>query len=502
MERESEAFKWRAREDSSEARRCVGRRPRHSGFLALTPLSSYPSLSVARRTKKLWQGRFAAPPSRVAEEFTSSLRFDRRLWSYDLRGSEAHCQMLARQGIIPKKDADKILAGLGQIRKEFLADSFRFLPSDEDIHSAIERRLTEIAGPAGGRLHTARSRNDQVVLDMRMYLKEVIGNLRVALDEVREAIARLARKHIDLVMPGYTHQQRAQPVLLAHHLLAYYDMLGRDDERFADCRSRVDVMPLGSGALAGVPYPIDRAFVARQLGFHRLSENSIDAVSDRDFIAEFLAATAILFVHLSRLCADLTLWATTEFGFVEFPDEFSTGSSIMPQKKNPDVAELVRGKAGRTFGSLQAVLTVMKGLPLAYHSDLQEDKEPMFDAADTALATLRTLAAMLPGLRFDASRMRDAARGFLLATELADFLVGKGLPFRQAHGVVGALVQHCLKTGKALDELSLGDLRRFSTRFDRDVQGRLTPESAVALRRSAGGTARENVERRLQKILA
>ena len=316
--------------------------------------------------------------------------------------------MLARQNIIPAKEAEKILAGLAQIRKEFLSERFRFLASDEDIHSAIERRLTEIVGPPGGHLHTARSRNDQIVLDVRLYLKDVIGNLRVALDEVREVLARLARQTIDLVMPGYTHQQRAQPVLLAHHLFAYYDMLGRDDERFADCRSRVDMMPLGSGALAGVPYPIDRAFVARQLGFHRISENSIDAVSDRDFIAEFLAATSILFVHLSRLCADLTLWATAEFGFVEFPDEFSTGSSIMPQKKNPDVAELVRGKSGRIFGSLVAVLTVMKGLPLAYQSDLQEDKEPMFDAADTALATLRTLAAMLPALRFDA---RTHARG-------------------------------------------------------------------------------------------
>jgi len=455
---------------------------------------------VGRKAKKLWQGRFSAPPSRTAEEFTSSLRFDRRLWSYDLRGSEAHCQMLARQGIIPKREADKILAGLAQIRKEFLSDRFRFLPSDEDIHTAIERRLIEIVGAAGGHLHTARSRNDQIVLDVRLYLKEVIGNLRVAIADLRDVLARLARKHADLVMPGYTHMQRAQPVLLAHHLLAYYDMLGRDDERFADCRSRVDLMPLGSGALAGVPYPVDREFVARLLGFHRLADNSIDAVSDRDFVAEFLAATAILFVHLSRLCADLTLWATTEFGFVEFPDEFSTGSSIMPQKKNPDVAELARGKSGRIFGSLQALLTTMKGLPLAYQSDLQEDKEPMFDSADTALATVKTLSAMLPGLRFDGERMREAASGFLLATELADFLVEKGLPFREAHGVVGAVVRHCLKTGKELDHLSLAELRRFSARFDREVLSRLTPEAAIARRRAAGGTARENVERRLKKI--
>jgi argininosuccinate lyase len=456
--------------------------------------------SVAPKTKKLWQGRFSAPPSRLAEEYTASIGFDRRLWSYDLRGSEAHCQMLARQHIIPAKEADKILGGLAQIRKEFLSDRFRFLPSDEDIHSAIERRLTAIIGPAGGHLHTARSRNDQIVLDVRLYLKDAIGNIRVALDEVREALARQARETIDFVMPGYTHQQRAQPVLLAHHLLAYYDMLGRDDERFADCRSRVDMMPLGSGALAGVPYPIDRVFVARQLGFHRVSENSIDAVSDRDFVAEFLAAASILFVHLSRLSADLTLWATAEFGFVEFPDEFSTGSSIMPQKKNPDVAELVRGKSGRIFGSLLAVLTVMKGLPLAYQSDLQEDKEPLFDAADTTLATLRTLAAMLPRLRFDGERMRAAAQGFLLATELADFLVEKRLPFREAHGVVGAVVRHCLKTNKQLETLTLAELRRFSSRFDREALRRLTPEAAIARRRAPGGTARDNVERRLEKI--
>jgi argininosuccinate lyase len=455
---------------------------------------------MARKPKKLWEGRFSTPPSRLAEEFTSSVGFDRRLWPYDIRGSEVHCKMLARQGIIPKKDASRILAGLGQIRKELLSSRFRFLPSDEDIHSAIERRLTEIVGAAAGHLHTARSRNDQVVLDVRLFLKEVIGTLRVVLDDVREALARLARTNLDLVMPGYTHQQRAQPVLLAHHLLAYFDMLGRDDERLADCRSRVDVMPLGSGALAGVPYPIDRAFVAHELGFHRTSENSIDAVSDRDFIAEFLAALAILFVHLSRLAADLTLWATAEFGFVEFPDEFSTGSSIMPQKKNPDVAELIRGKSGRMFGHLQALLVVMKGLPLAYQSDLQEDKEAMFDATDTALATLRTVAALLPGLHFHGGRMREAARGFLLATELADYLVEKGMPFRQAHGVVGAVVRHCLQAGKELEKLSLTELRRFSSRFDREVFRRLTPEAAVERRIAPGGTARQNVERRLEKI--
>ncbi|MEA2627351.1 MAG: argininosuccinate lyase, partial [Candidatus Binatota bacterium] len=305
---------------------------------------------------KLWEGRFAGRPAAIAERFTRSLGFDRRLHSYDLRGSEAHCRMLARQRIIPRRDAEKILAGLGRIRREMDAGRFEFLDSDEDIHSAIERRLGELAGAAAGRLHTARSRNDQVVLDVRLYLKDEIATLRRRLAEVRMALARLARTNLALVMPGYTHLQRAQPILLAHHLLAYYDMLGRDDARYADALVRIDVMPLGSGALAGVPYPIDRAFVARELGFARISENSIDAVSDRDFVAEFLAATAILFVHLSRLASDLTLWATEEFGFVDFPDEFSTGSSIMPQKKNPDVAELIRGKTGRVFGHLQSLL--------------------------------------------------------------------------------------------------------------------------------------------------
>ncbi|MGH7856922.1 MAG: argininosuccinate lyase, partial [Candidatus Binatia bacterium] len=329
---------------------------------------------MAARPKKLWEGRFAAPPSLIAERYTSSLRFDRRLWPYDLRGSEAHCRMLARQGIVPRAEAAKILKGLARIRRELASGKFRFLSSDEDVHSAIERRLIELVGPAGGRLHTARSRNDQVVVDVRLYMKDTIARVQGGIDGVRKALARLARRYVDAVMPGYTHLQRAQPVLLAHHLLAYYDMLGRDAGRFDDCLSRLDVLPLGSGALAGVPYPVDRRFLAGELGFARVSENSIDAVSDRDFVAEFLAATAILFTHLSRLASDLTLWATEEFGFVALPDEFSTGSSIMPQKKNPDVAELLRGKSGRVFGNLQAVLVVMKGLPLAYQSDLQEDK--------------------------------------------------------------------------------------------------------------------------------
>ncbi len=455
---------------------------------------------MTRATKKLWQGRFSAPPSRVAEEYTSSLRFDRRLWPYDIRGSRAHCQMLTRQGIIPEKDGQAILHGLDRVEKELAADRFQFLPSDEDIHSAIERRLTEIVGAAGGRLHAARSRNDQVVVDVRLYLRDVIEQARGKLDEVARALARLARANLDVVMPGYTHMQRAQPVLLAHHLLAYYEMLSRDGERFADCGRRSDTLPLGSGALAGVPYPLDRAFVQRELGFQRLSENSIDAVSDRDFLAEFAAAAAILFVHLSRLAADLTLWATAEFGFVEFPDDFSTGSSIMPQKKNPDVAELVRGKSGRMFGHLQALLTLQKGLPLAYQSDLQEDKEALFDAVDTTLSTLDVLAALLPKLRFVPERMRGAAGGFLLATELADFLAEKGVPFREAHGVAGAIVRHCLEAGKELEKLSLAELRRFSKEFDREIFSRLTPEAAVERRSAIGGTARASVERKLEKI--
>ncbi len=455
---------------------------------------------MTRATKKLWQGRFSAPPDRVAEEYTSSLRFDRRLWPYDIRGSRVHCQMLARQGIISEKDGQAILQGLDRVEKELGSDRFPFLHSDEDIHSAIERRLTEIVPAAGGRLHTARSRNDQVVVDVRLYLRDVTQQVQEKTGGVSRALARLARANLDVVMPGYTHMQRAQPVLLAHHLLAYYEMLSRDGERFADCGRRSDTLPLGSGALAGVPYPIDRAFVQRELGFQRLSENSIDAVSDRDFLAEFAAAAAILFVHLSRLAADLTLWATAEFGFVEFPDDFSTGSSIMPQKKNPDVAELVRGKSGRMFGHLQALLTLQKGLPLAYQSDLQEDKEALFDAVDTTLSTLDVLASLLPKLRFVPERMRSAAGGFLLATELADFLVERGVPFREAHGVAGAIVRHCLEAGQELEKLSLAELRRFSKRFDREIFSRLTPEAAVERRSAIGGTARASVERRLEKI--
>jgi argininosuccinate lyase len=408
--------------------------------------------------------------------------------------------MLARQGILPKGDAAKILKGLDAIERELASGRFRFLDSDEDIHTAIERRLTELVGPAGGRLHTARSRNDQIVLDVRLYLKDASARVREGVAAVRLALARLARRYRDAVMPGYTHLQRAQPILLSHHLLAYYDMLGRDDERLADAAERADVLPLGSGALAGVPYRIDREFLARELGFSRIAENSIDAVSDRDFVAEFLAALAILFAHLSRLAADLTLWATEEFRFVEFPEEFSTGSSIMPQKKNPDVAELVRGKSGRVFGALQAVLVTMKGLPLAYQSDLQEDKEPLFDAADTAIASLEVLAALLPKLRFDTERMREAARGFILATELADYLVEKGVPFREAHAVVGRIVRYCLKEGRDLDKLRLEELTAFSRRFDADVLSRLDPEEAVRRRRAPGGTAPENVERRLKRI--
>jgi argininosuccinate lyase len=455
---------------------------------------------MARKPVKLWEGRFQGAPARVAERFTRSLAFDRRLWAQDVRGSEAHCRMLAKQKIIPAVAARKILAGLGKVRAELAAGRFRFLDSDEDIHSAVERRLTELIGPEAGHLHTARSRNDQVVTDVRLWMKAEIAEIRERIGALRQAIARLARANVDLVMPGYTHLQRAQPVLLAHHLLAYYDMVGRDEDRLRDALVRVDVLPLGSGALAGVPYPLDRPFVARELGFARISENSIDAVSDRDFIAEFLAGLSILFVHLSRLAGDITLWATEEFGFVEVPDEFSTGSSIMPQKKNPDVAEIVRGKSGRMFGNLQTLLVIMKGLPLAYNSDLQEDKEALFDAADTARATLDVTTAMLPGLRFDGEKMRLASRGLLLATELADHLVERGLPFRDSHRVVGAVVRHAIAQKKTLEDFSLAELRQFSDRFDALVLKRLTPEAAIDRRKLPGGTARANVERRLRKI--
>ena len=453
------------------------------------------------KKKKLWGGRFTSATANSVEAFTASIAIDARLYRHDIQGSIAHAKMLAKQGIIPARDAQKIVRGLETIEREIDEGKFAFSEADEDIHMNIERRLTRLIGPAGGKLHTARSRNDQVALDMRLYLRDEVKIVIAAVQGLQQALARTAKKYLDVIMPGYTHLQRAQPVLFSHHLLAYFDMFDRDRERFAGCLERINVLPLGAGALAGTTFPIDRAYVAKLLGFPRLSKNSIDAVSDRDFLLEFLAASSILFVHLSRLADELVLWSTQEFGFVELPDGYCTGSSMMPQKKNPDVPELIRGKTGRVFGHLQALLTVMKGLPLAYNRDLQEDKVPLFDTADTVKASVKIMGEVVAGMKVMPERMLNAARdGFMNATDLADYLVERGLPFRVAHQVAGTIVQFCVDKGKRIEELPLTELRRFSDKIEKDVYSYLSAEAVVGRRRALGGTARKNVVRRLRDL--
>jgi argininosuccinate lyase len=454
-------------------------------------------------SSKPWGGRFSAGADPTAEAFTSSLSFDRRLWPHDIRGSAAWARALERAGLIDATERAAIERGLESVRAELESGRFTFRRELEDIHMNIERRLIEIAGPVGGKLHTGRSRNDQIALDERLYLRDVLGDVDAALVAVQSALLAQAEKHREAAMPGYTHLQRAQPVLLAHHLLAYVAMLDRDRERFADCGRRVNVMPLGSAALAGAAFVIDREALARDLGFAAPSANSMDAVADRDYVLEFLAAAAVLGMHCSRLAADLTLWATSEFGFVEFADAFATGSSIMPQKKNPDVAELIRGKTGRLYGNLMAVLTVMKGLPLTYNSDMQEDKEPLFDTVDTLEAVLRVLPPMLESLTFRVDRMLHAAGAFYsTATDLADYLVRKGLPFREAHEVVGRAVREGIARSKELGELSLEELKRFSPLIEKDVYGALSVESSLRARAVTGGTAPDAVARAIAQARA
>jgi len=453
------------------------------------------------RDKKLWGGRFAGRTAGSVEAFTASIDVDKRLYRHDIAGSIAHARMLAKQRIISQREARRIARGLEAIQREIEEGKFRFSIADEDIHMNIERRLIAKIGKAGEKLHTARSRNDQVALDMRLYLREELAIIGKALGDLRQELGRAAKRYLKVIMPGYTHLQRAQPVLFSHHLLAYAEMFERDGERMADCLKRVNVLPLGAGALAGTTLPIDRSYVARLLGFPRISKNSIDTVSDRDFALEFLAASAIVFVHLSRLAEELVLWSSREFGFIELPDGYCTGSSMMPQKKNPDVPELIRGKSGRIFGHLQALLTLMKGLPLAYNRDLQEDKRPLFDAVDTVKASLQMATEILPGIKVKTERMAAAALdGLMNATDLADYLVSKGMPFRSAHGVVGAIVRLCLDRGRRIEELSLKELKRFSPKIDKDVYSYLTPQAAVERRRSAGGTAPANVRQRLREM--
>jgi len=430
--------------------------------------------------------------------YTASIGFDRRLYRQDIAGSIAHARMLARCGIINDKEAELIIMGLTAIREEIAEGSFPWKEELEDIHMNVEARLHEKIGPVAGKLHTARSRNDQIALDMRLYTKEAIQEALRGIQGLQRALLDAAEANKAVIMPGYTHLQRAQPVLFAHHLLAYFQMLQRDAGRFDDCLRRTDVLPLGSGALAGVPYPIDREFVARELGFSRIGENSMDVVSDRDFFVEFQAAAATCMMHLSRLAEELVLWSSQEFGFVTLDEAYLGGSSIMPQKRNPDFAELARGKTGRVYGHLLGLLTVLKGLPLTYTGDLQEDKEGFFDTVDTLLSTLEVFAGMIRTMRVNADRMRQAARdSYVLATDVADYLVRKGMAFRQAHGVVGELSRYAREQGKYLHELTLEEYRRFSERFEHDVFD-ITLESSVAARDVPGGTAPGRVEEALK----
>jgi argininosuccinate lyase len=452
-----------------------------------------------KRRGKPWSGRFAKKTNPLVEIYTGSLDVDATLYSQDIRASIAHARMLARRRIIPRADADAIVRGLREIEREIERGEFAFDASLEDIHTNIEARLAEKIGGAAGRLHTARSRNDQVATDLRLFAKQAIEHLLLAVRGLQSVLLDVAERHSDAVMPGYTHLQRAQPVLLSHHLLAYFEMLERDFDRFSGCYARTDMMPLGSGALAGVPYPIDRASVAKELDFGAVSRNSIDAVSDRDFVAEFLACAALCAMHLSRLAEEIVLWSSTEFGFIEIDDAFATGSSIMPQKKNPDVAELARGRTGRIYGNLAGLLTTLKGLPLSYNRDLQEDKAPFFETYESLLLTLLVMSEMLPAIRVDEERMRAAATsGYTLATDLADYLVRKGLPFREAHQAVGKLVGYASRRRKGLSELTLKEYRRFSPLFDEDALA-LDVEASLRARDVPGGTAPAQVKRALNE---
>jgi len=448
---------------------------------------------------KLWGGRFTQPTDKFVEEFTASIGFDKRLYHQDIRGSVAHARMLGKQGIIPLEDVEQIVHGLHNILEQIVAGEFDFSISLEDIHMNIEARLSAAIGEAGKRLHTGRSRNDQVALDIRLYLRDEIVEITAYLDLLLDALLDQAEANLDTLMPGFTHLQTAQPILFAHHLMAYVEMFKRDKSRLDDCLKRVNVMPLGAGALAGTTFPIDREYVAEQLDFPAITRNSLDAVSDRDFALEFLADASILMMHLSRFSEELILWSTSAFQFIELSDGFCTGSSIMPQKKNPDVPELVRGKTGRVFGNLMALLTVMKSLPLAYNKDMQEDKEPLFDTIDTVKGSLKIFAEMIQRMRVNVSSMRRASSlGFSTATDVADYLVRKGLPFRDAHEAVGKAVAYCVENEMDITSLSLAEWQLFSARIDNDIFECITVEASVNARDVPGGTARDRVWSEIQ----
>jgi argininosuccinate lyase len=451
--------------------------------------------------KKPWQGRFAEKTAKIIESFTESISFDRRLWKYDIEGSIAHARMLAQQGIIKRDEAKKITGALQQIAREIESGEFHFREDLEDIHMNIEAVLIQKIGDVGRKLHTARSRNDQVALDLRLYLRAESGEIIALIKNLQGIFLNLAERHIGISMPGYTHLQRAQPVLLSHYLIAYIEMLLRDQERFIDCLKRINRLPLGSCALAGTTLSIDRALVAQFLDFKEVAQNSIDAVADRDFAIEFLSNCAILMMHLSRLAEELVLWSTEEFKFIELPDSFTTGSSIMPQKKNPDAAELIRGKTGRIYGNLVNLLTIMKGLPLAYNRDMQEDKLPVFDTADTVKSCLEVLIAMIPGISFRTMRMQETAGAACsTATDLAEYLVKKGVPFRQAHEITGRIVRSAIKQNKKLEEVSLNEFQKFSPLIQKDIYTRLSVADSVWNKKSLGGTSPSEVKKQIKRL--
>jgi argininosuccinate lyase len=453
--------------------------------------------------RKLWSGRFTEPVSELVKRYTASVGFDQRLASQDIRASLAHARMLRVSGILTRSDLKAIERGLSRIAREIEAGRFRWSLDAEDVHLNIERRLIDIAGNAGKRLHTARSRNDQVATDLRLWLRDAIDEIAGLIRQLQKSLLDQAEEHAATVMPGFTHLQVAQPVTFGHHLLAYFEMLERDHARLTDCRGRLNRLPLGAAALAGTSFPIDRARVARELGFEGVSDNSLDAVSDRDFAIEFCACAALAMVHLSRLSEELILWTSPRFAFVRLPDRFCTGSSIMPQKRNPDVAELARGKSGRVTGDLVALLTLMKGQALAYNKDNQEDKEPLFDAADTWRDTLAVFAEMIRGIAVNAAAMRAAAQeGFATATDFADYLVKKGIAFRDAHEAAARAVRHAEESGRTLEQLALAELRRFSAKVDRDVYRVLTLDGSVASRSHSGGTAPSRVRAAIKRARA
>jgi len=443
--------------------------------------------------KKLWGGRFSESTDAFVEEFTESVSFDKELALYDIKGSIAHAKMLGRQGIIPKQDAEKIVEGLTQIEKEIKENKFTWKKELEDVHMNIEKALIEKIGDVGGKLHTGRSRNDQVVTAFRLYLKQQVSDIINLLTELQKALLEKAQQYVDIVMPAYTHLQRAQPIRVAHYFLAYLEMFQRDKERFEDNLKRIDMLPLGSGAVAGVDFPIDREFVAKELGFSQIMRNSIDATSSRDFAIEFLSNASICMANMSRFCEDMIIYSSSEFSFVELPDKLTTGSSIMPQKKNPDVLELIRGKTGRVYGNLVALLTIVKGLPLAYNRDLQEDKEPVFDTVKTLKGSIIGITKIVEGLKINKERVESAAGGFALATDLANYLVEKGIPFRQAHHIVGSIVAYLVNQGRDLESITLQELKNFSSSFEEDVLNLLSPYTVADRRKSFGGTAKEQV---------